>query len=151
LAEGPSSKEKEAMTIKEGSKVVVEYTLSVDGRRVDAAAGSKSLKYTHSQCQIIPGLEKGLVGLRVGDMKTVTVKSAEGFGQVNQEAFLEVDIEQVPREARKVGAELSTKDPSGEVIPMRVKEVKGESIVLDFNHPLAGKTLVFDVKIISVE
>ena len=73
--------------IKEGSKAKFDYTLTVDGKVADTSAGRGPLEYTHGAGMIIPGLEKELLGMKVGDKKTVTVKPEEGYGLVLQEAL----------------------------------------------------------------
>ncbi len=80
--------------IKEGSKAKFDYTLTVEGKVADTSAGRGPLEYTHGAGMIIPGLEKELLGMKVGDKKTVTVKPEEGYGPVLQEA-----IKRVPKEA----------------------------------------------------
>ena len=73
------------------------------------------------------------------------------FGEVNPAAFKEVPREKIPADALKVGTVLAARGPGGRTLPVRVSEVKDETVVLDMNHPLAGKTLVFDVKIMEVK
>lgn len=139
------------MSIENGKTVSLEYTVSVDGQQVESNKGSAPLVYTHGAKQIVPGLEKELTGLDVGSSKSVTVPPEQAYGEVNDQAFVEVKKEQVPEEARQVGAQLMTKDPQGNTLHPVVSEVREESVVLDFNHPLAGKTLQFDVTVVSVE
>lgn len=133
--------------IKEGSKAKFDYTLTVDGKVADTSAGRGPLEYTHGAGMIIPGLEKELLGMKVGDKKTVTVKPEEGYGLVLQEA-----IKRVPKEAisnaneLKVGDMVGTSN-GGHTFRAVVKEIGEKEITLDFNHPLAGKELVFDVEI----
>ena len=131
--------------IKEGSKAKFDYTLTVDGKVADTSAGRGPLEYTHGAGMIIPGLEKELLGMKVGDKKTVTVKPEEGYGLVLQEA-----IKRVPKEAISNANELKVGDMvgasnGGHTFRALVKEIVEKEITLDFNHPLAGKELVFDV------
>ncbi|MCI7044058.1 FKBP-type peptidyl-prolyl cis-trans isomerase [Candidatus Avelusimicrobium faecicola] len=133
--------------IKEGSKAKFDYTLTVDGKVADTSAGRGPLEYTHGAGMIIPGLEKELLGMKVGDKKTVTVKPEEGYGLVLQEA-----IKRVPKEAISNANELKVGDMvgasnGGHTFRAVVKEIGEKEITLDFNHPLAGKELVFDVEI----
>ena len=133
--------------IKEGSKAKFDYTLTVDGKVADTSAGRGPLEYTHGAGMIIPGLEKELLGMKVGDKKTVTVKPEEGYGLVLQEA-----IKRVPKEAISSANELKVGDMvgasnGGHTFRAVVKEIGEKEITLDFNHPLAGKELVFDVEI----
>jgi len=135
--------------IKDGSVVSIEYRLTLDdGSQVDTNVGQEPLVYTQGEGQIIPGLEKEMVGLAAGDTKTVQVSANEGYGDVDPEARREIDTAQIPEEARQVGALLTAE---GHAAPIRVHEVNGDKTVLDFNHPLAGKDLRFDVRIVSIE
>jgi FKBP-type peptidyl-prolyl cis-trans isomerase 2 len=88
--------------------------------------------------------------MQIGDAKKITLKPEEAYGPVIQEAFREVDAETVPAQFRFVGAVLGVQDPAGGVFPIRVSQVNEDKIVLDFNHPLAGQTLQFDVKVLNV-
>lgn len=133
--------------IQEGSKVKFDYTLTVDGKVADTSAGRGPLEYTHGAGQIIPGLEKELLGMNVGDKKSVDVSPEEGYGKVLEEA-----IRRVPKEAIggaehiKVGDMVGASN-AGHTFRAVVKEITDKEVVLDFNHPLAGKTLHFDVEI----
>ena len=137
--------------IKDGSRVKLEYTLTDDaGKVLDSNKGEEPFAYTQGARQIVPGLESALAGLRAGDVKTVTVKPEDGYGKIDPKAQIEVGRERVPADV-KVGSQLTGRAASGETRAVRVKEIKDNSVVLDLNHPLAGKTLVFDVRILSVD
>lgn len=138
--------------VQNGSVVSLEYTLSDEkGKVIESNKGQQPLKYTHGQGQIIPGLEKELVGMKAGGQKKVRVKPEEGYGPVDPQAFREFPRNELPPEALKVGAKLVAKNPQGQSIPVRVHEVKEKTVVVDFNHPLAGKTLAFDVKVLEIQ
>jgi len=144
--------EVESRVIKAGSKVSIEYTLKLDdGTTIDTSVGRDPLVYTQGSGQVLPGLEAALVGLSLDDSKLVKLSASDAYGEVIEEAFREMDIAQVPEEARKAGAMLLVGGPNGEKRPVRVVAVNGDKIVIDFNHPLAGKDLTFDVKIVGVE
>lgn len=144
--------EKPEMTVAEGMNVSLEYTLKLDDQTVvDSNVGAAPLTYTHGSSQIIPGLEKELAGMKVGEKKEVRVEAQEGYGPVNSDAIQEVPKEQIPADALQAGARLQGQDPSGRVVQARVVEVKEKTVVLDFNHPLAGKTLHFEVKVIDIQ
>ncbi len=141
-----------AAEIQKGSAVKMEYTLTdKDGKILDTNKGQEPLTYTHGEGQIIRGLEKALTGLHVGDQKHVVIPPEEAYGPVKPEAIIEVPKERIPPESQKVGAHLMARNQDGPPIPILVKEVKEKTVVLDANHPLAGKTLTFDVKIIGVD
>jgi FKBP-type peptidyl-prolyl cis-trans isomerase SlyD len=140
------------MTVSAGTKVSVEYTLRLEDKAViDTNVGSDPLTYVHGSDQIVPGLQKGLEGMRIGESKQVTIKPEEGYGAVNPKDFIEVKKEQVPQDALTVGAQLEGRDDSGRPFYARVVEVKNQTVVLDLNHPLAGKTLFFEVKILDIQ
>jgi FKBP-type peptidyl-prolyl cis-trans isomerase SlyD len=89
--------------------------------------------------------------MHAGEEKKVTVPPAEGYGEADPKAITEVPKESVPADALKIGAELVAQNPSGARRMVRVKEIKDKTVVIDLNHPLAGKTLFFDVKVLGVE
>ena len=139
---------KPASVIQEGSIVSIEYTLRDDsGNVIDTNVGKEPLSFIEGAGQIVKGLERELTGMKVGDQKKVQVKPEDGYGLPDKNAFHEIPRDKVPPEGQKPGAMLMTKAPDGGTIPMRVHEVKEKTVVVDLNHPLAGKTLNFDVKI----
>jgi FKBP-type peptidyl-prolyl cis-trans isomerase SlyD len=142
---------KSASAIHEGAVVSIEYTLTDEaGTVIDSNVGKDVLSYIHGAGQIVRGLERELNGLKVGDRKKVQVKPQDGYGPINEKAFQEIPREGIPPEAQKAGTMLMTKAPDGRAIPVRVHEVKDKTVVVDFNHPLAGKTLNFDVKVMKI-
>jgi len=154
---GPGSRAAQSVTLRpgqvvqDGSIVSIEYTLTDEtGKVIDSNVGKEPLTYLHGSGQIVRGLEKELAGLKVGDQKKIVVKPDDGY-QADPNAFQEIPRDKLPAEAQKVGTVLATKGPQGETIAMRVHEVKDKTIVVDFNHPLAGKTLNFDVKVTDIK
>jgi len=140
------------MGIQEGSKVAFDYTLTVDGEVVDSSDGKTPLQYVQGQGQIIPGLENELVGMQVGEEKEVKVSPQEGYGELDPDAFREMPKTSLPADMKAAeGMMLAMQGPGGQQIPVKVSEVKEDALVLDLNHPLAGKTLKFSVKVVSVE
>lgn len=138
--------------IQKGSKVGFEYTLTVDGKVVDSSEGRGPLEYTQGDGKMIPGLTKELEGMKVGEEKTVVVKPEDAYGSPNPDGFKEIPITAVPKDMKvEPGMMLQMQDEKGQVFPARVTEVKKDSIMIDLNHPLAGKTLTFKVKIASVK
>jgi FKBP-type peptidyl-prolyl cis-trans isomerase SlyD len=145
-------KEAKMAAIGTGMTVSLEYTLKDDkGVQIETNRGSEPLVYTQGEHQIIPGLEKALDGLHTGQEKDVTVPPDQGYGKVDKEAFQEIPKDKVPAEALKVGTILKAHAPDGRTMPVRVSEVKDQTVVIDFNHPMAGKTLVFHVKVLDVK
>jgi FKBP-type peptidyl-prolyl cis-trans isomerase 2 len=140
------------MSISDGKTISLEYTLTLEDKKVlDTNVGGKPLNFTQGSHQIIPGLETALKGMKVGESKQVTVAPEQGYGPINPQAIQEVPIEKIPKEAQKVGAQLRGKDAQGRMVQARVSEVKEQVVLLDYNHPLAGKKLFFDVKILDIQ
>jgi FKBP-type peptidyl-prolyl cis-trans isomerase SlyD len=138
--------------VKDGSVVSLQYTLTgEDGKTIESNKGKEPLKYTQGSRQIVPGLEKGIAGMKVGEERRVKVKPEDGYGAVDPKGFQEFPKEKIPPDGLKVGATLMAKGPQGESVPVRVHEIKEKTVVLDLNHPMAGKTLVFDVKVLDVQ
>jgi FKBP-type peptidyl-prolyl cis-trans isomerase SlyD len=143
---------KPATVIQMGSLVAFDYTLTDEsGNVIDTSKGKQPMHYVHGKGEIIPGLEKEMAGMSVGGEKKVTVKPEEGYGPVDPRAFQEVPKDKLPPDALKVGAMLTATGPQGQAIPVRVHEIKECTVIMDFNHPLAGKTLLFDIKITEIK
>ena len=138
--------------IRNGHKVSLEYSVFLDdGTQIDTNVGEDPLVFVIGAHQVFPALEHALLGLRIGDAKQITLHPEDAYGPIVKEAFKEVDLDKVPTSFRYVGAVLGIQDPAGGVYPIRVHQIKGERVILDFNHPLAGKALKFDVKVVDIE
>jgi FKBP-type peptidyl-prolyl cis-trans isomerase SlyD len=143
----------EGMTVEDGVVVSLDYTLRLDdGDVIDSSSGREPLVFMQGQGQIIPGLEKELYGMGEGDEKEVVVEAAEAYGEYDEE-----ELQKVPRSIfpdninLEEGLSLRMRDQqSGQLFDAVVDEVGPESVVLDLNHPLAGETLYFDVKVARV-
>ena len=133
-------------------RVGIEYTVYLaDGSEIDSNVGEALLTFSPGTGELLPALEEELAELKVGDRKRITLSPEKAYGEVQQDAFHEVEAEDLPEEARTVGAELVAEDEEGNERPLRIHEVKGDKIVLDFNHPLAGETLTFDLHVVDVD
>lgn len=140
------------MKVAAGKKISIEYTLESEDRSVmETNVGDKPLVYIHGDHKIIPGLEKALDGMLIGESKQFAVEPEEGFGPVDQNAFIEQDKKIIPPDLLKIGAQIQAEDREGRAYIVKISEIKEDKVVLDCNHPLAGKTLHFDVKIVDVE
>ena len=136
--------------ITKGKKVSFRYTLSIDGKKVDASAATEEpLTYVQGEGRMLPGVEKELEGLKTGDKKTFSVSQEEGYGPVNPQAVVQVPAVKLPKGAQP-GMVLTVKNAEGRDMPAIIKAIEGDKATLDFNHPFAGKTLQFAVEIISV-
>lgn len=137
-------------TVSDGKVVSMDYSLRLDDEPevVDTSAGREPLQFVQGQGQIISGLERELYGMSVGEEKDVVVSPADGYGESDPEAFQLVPLDAFPPDATiEPGMGLQLQDTSGQVFTAYVDEVRPDGVVLDFNHPLAGKTLYFNVKI----
>jgi len=140
------------IAIETGSSVRIDYTLKDDaGAVLDSTKDREPLSYTHGKEEILAGLERELTGLHVGDEKKVTLKPEDAYGAVNPDAKTDVRKEMLPAGALVVGTRLMARNPAGATRQVMVKEIKDKTVTLDMNHPLAGKTLVFEVKIVEVK
>jgi FKBP-type peptidyl-prolyl cis-trans isomerase SlyD len=138
--------------IQAGFEVTFDYTLTDEsGTVIDSSKGKEPMHYIHGQRQIIPGLEKELAGMAVGGEKKVTLKPEDGYGPIDPRAFQEVPKDKLPPDALKVGTMLMAQGPQGQGVPVRVHEIKEKTVIMDYNHPLAGKTLSFDIKITDIK
>jgi FKBP-type peptidyl-prolyl cis-trans isomerase SlyD len=137
-----------ASSVQQGVLVSIEYTLTDEaGKVIESNVGKEPLTYIQGAGQIVPGLEKELAGMRVGERKKIQVKPEEGYGLRDPNAVQEIRKDKIPAEAQQVGATLMTQAADGRSLPMRIQEIREKTVVVDFNHPLAGKTLNFNVKI----
>ena len=151
-----NSAEKEAgnnaISVLDGKTVSIEYTVTLEDKKVvDSNVGRKPLTFIQGSGQVIRGVEKALIGMKVGESKSISVPPEEAYGHVLKKAIVEVKRKKVPKESWKVGAEVQGRALQGEIIRGRVIEIKGDTAIIDFNHPLAGKTLYFDVKVLDIK
>ena len=138
--------------IEKGKQVSIEYSVFLeDGTQVDTNVGQEPLTYKHGSQQLLPALEDALHGLKSGDTKEVVLPPDLAYGPIIQEAFKEVDSNSIPENLRFEGAILGVQDETGQEYRIRIHELKDDKVVIDFNHPLAGQTLKFQIKIVGVE
>ena len=139
-----------AATVSNGKVISLEYTVTLeDGQPVDTNVGQDALTYTQGANQIIRGVEAAVEGMEVGQTKQVVVSPTEGYGDRDPNAVHEVPKAKVPQEA-KIGTMLHGKDANGREIRPTVSAINADTVILDFNHPLAGKTLHFDLKVVNI-
>jgi len=142
----------QSMDVSTGKQVSIEYTLTLEDETVvDSNVGAEPLTFIQGSHNIIPGLESALDGMKVGESKQVTVAPEDAYGFVNEDSVSEIEKTYIPEDSLKVGAVLQGQSPDGRVIIARVVEIMEETVMLDYNHPLAGKTLNFDVEIMNVQ
>ena len=137
-------------TVSSGKVISLEYTLTLeDGEVVDTNVGGKPITYTQGANQVIRGVEAAVEGMEIGQAKQAVVPPTEGYGDSDPNAFAEVSKDKLPKEI-EVGTQLHGKDANGREIRPVVSAIKEDTVLLDFNHPLAGKTLYFDLKVVNI-
>ena len=140
------------LAVEAGKKVTLDYTLTVDNKEVETSIGKKPLEYVVGDKNIIPGLENAMLGMHVEEEKLITVEPKDGYGDVDPKAFKEFPKTTMPKGAEpKVGMVLQAQAPDGENFPAVISAINGDKVMLDFNHPLAGKQLKFKVKVLKIE
>lgn len=141
--------------IKEGSKVKLDYTGKLDdGSVFDTSKheDAKPLEFTVGQGMVIKGFEEAVKGMRSGEKKTFTIKPEDGYGMPNPELKKPFPKEKIPSDQElKPGMALMFATPDGQQMPALITEVTEKEVILDLNHPLAGKDLTFDIEILSFE
>ena len=140
------------MKISDGSIVSIEYTLTFGSPEViDSNVGKEPLEYKQGEQQNITGLEKQLEGMAVGESKQIVLAPEEAYGPSIPEAVIQVALSKLPDEVQQEGAMVEGKGADGETMAGQVKKISKDEATIDFNHPMAGKTLHFEVKILSVK
>ncbi|MFD2914825.1 FKBP-type peptidyl-prolyl cis-trans isomerase [Psychroserpens luteus] len=139
--------------VKENNTIKVNYTGKLsDGQVFDSSEGREPLEFTLGQGQLIPGFEKGVIDMKLNEKKTITIAKEEAYGDINAALIQEVNKSELPQDVEpKVGMGLVSKTPDGREMNLLVVEVKEESIVIDGNHPLAGKELIFDLEVVEIK
>jgi FKBP-type peptidyl-prolyl cis-trans isomerase SlyD len=131
--------------------VKLAYKLTVDGEMLDMADDQEAIEFLQGHGNIISGLESQLTGMKVGESKQVVVPAASGYGEVDKDAIDEISLSEFPQDVKpEVGMELELKDEEGNEMFGRVMAINGDTATMDFNHPLAGKELHFDVKVVDI-
>jgi FKBP-type peptidyl-prolyl cis-trans isomerase 2 len=137
------------MKVENGKKVKVHYTGKYeDGEVFDSSKEREPIEFTVGEGQLIVGFEEAVIGMEVGETKTVNITPENGYGDVREDLFTEVEKSQLP-EGVEVGSVLQAMTPTGPVA-VKVTEMGDDKVVVDANHPLAGKTLVFDLELMEV-
>ena len=131
--------------------VSMEYTLHVDGEEIDSSKGQDPLQFLVGYGNIISGLEREMMGMKVGESKDVVVQPADGYGEYDDEAYLDVPRGEFPQDMPvQEGLELSVRDDQGQSRYARIDSIEGDTVTLNFNHPLAGDELHFNVKVVNL-
>ena len=136
----------------EGNTVRVHYTGKLDdGTVFDSSAGGDPLEFTIGQGQMIPGFERGVVGMELGETRTVIVAADQAYGVHRPDGVFEIDRSEIPTTIPlEVGMQLQATGPGGRPVSMTVAALSEDKITMDANHPLAGKDLTFEIELVGV-
>ena len=138
--------------VKKGDTVNVHYHGKLtDGTTFDSSEGREPLQFTAGAGMVIKGFDDAVIDMTIGDKKTVNIPVAEAYGERNDDMIMEFPLTEFPADMKpEPGMELQMGDNSGNIFPVVVTEVRDETVMLDANHPLAGKDLVFDIELVSI-
>jgi len=138
------------MAIEENQIVSIEYEVKDGDKIVDTNVGAEPLVFMFGKGQIIPGLENGIVNMEIGEKANILVKPADAYGEYNAEAQQEVPKDQFAGIDLEKGMTLYGQGEDGGTVQVTVKEIGEENVIVDFNHPLAGKELMFAVTVNNI-
>ena len=142
-----------ASEARNGDVVQVDYTGKLaDGTVFDSSAGREPLEFTLGAGQVIPGFEKAVFGMKVGEKKTATIPVEEAYGPYRDDMVAEISREKLPSDVTpEVGQQLVVRQPDGREIVVTITEVSDETVTVDANHPLAGKDLMFEIELVNIK
>lgn len=140
------------MQVKTGDVVRVHYTGRLtDGTLFDSSEGREPLEFTVGAGQMIKGFDSGVLGMTVGEKKTIQIPPHEAYGERDDEAIIEFPVSNVPEDMKlEPGMQLTLRNQHGQPVPVVVLEVGADVVVMDANHMLAGKELVFDLEMVEI-
>ena len=143
------------MTVKKGSKVKVEYEGKFENGEVfdssNKTGEQRPLEFVAGEGHVIPGFDNAVLGMEKDEEKDVEINPEEGYGQLKEELKHEVPKDALPKEQEpKKGMMLIMTSPQGQQIPGVIEDVKDNSVILNLNHPLAGKKLLFKIKVVDI-
>jgi len=136
----------------EGNTVRVHYTGTLDdGTVFDSSVGGDPLEFTIGQGQMIPGFERGVVGMEEGETRTLVIAADQAYGVHRPDGVFELDRSEIPTTIPlEVGMQLQATGPGGRPVSMTVAALSDDKITMDANHPLAGKDLTFEIELVAI-
>ncbi len=141
----------EPQYIADGMVVSLAYVLKVDGEEVSRMSADEPMEYLHGYQEIVPGLEAALTGKRIGNKFSISLTAAEGYGEYDSENFEDIAREDIPfSDDLEIGMDLEVEDEEGNAYLATVSAIGDDAVTLDFNHPLAGKSLDYDVEVVNI-
>jgi peptidylprolyl isomerase len=137
---------------KKGDNVQVHYTGRLtDGSVFDSSEGREPLGFTVGAGQMIPGFDRAVEGMKIGDKQTITIPFLEAYGERRDDLVIDVPAAGIPEGLNpQIGDRLAVSGPQGQQIPVTVTSISDEGVTLDANHDLAGKDLIFDIEMVSI-
>ncbi|PZX64811.1 FKBP-type peptidyl-prolyl cis-trans isomerase [Hydrotalea sandarakina] len=138
--------------VKKGDTVKVHYHGRLeDGTTFDSSQGREPLEFEVGSGMVIAGFDEGVTGMQVGEKKTIHIPASEAYGPVQQEMIMEFPKNRFPADLTpEVGMQLNMSNGQGQNFPVVIVEVRDDVVVLDANHPLAGKDLIFDLELVEI-
>lgn len=138
--------------VKNGDKVKVHYTGKLeDGKVFDSSRNREPFEFTVGSGNVIPGFEAGLIGMEVGQQKSISIEPEEAYGPRRDELIAEVTADVFPENIKpELGQQLQMEQADGEPINVVISKIDGDKVTLDANHPLAGQKLLFDVELLAI-
>ena len=138
--------------VKDGDVVRVHYTGRLtNGEEFDSSKGREPLEFTVGEGQMIKGFDSALPGMTIGEKKTISIQPEDAYGLKNEEAIIEFPRANIPSNIPlEIGTQLQLRDEQGHPVPVTIAEVKADLVILDANHMLAGKELIFDLELVEI-
>jgi len=140
------------MKVAEKNNISVHYTGKLkDGEVFDSSEGREPLKFIVGDGNMIPGFEKGVLGMQINEKKTIEIPFDQAYGDIRKDLFHEVSNENLPQDLKpEIGMQLQSKSQDGSVLNVTIIKVNENSVTIDANHPLAGKDLYFDIEVVEI-
>jgi len=140
------------MKVAEKNNISVHYTGKLkDGEVFDSSEGREPLKFVVGDGNMIPGFEKGVLGMQINEKKTIEIPFDQAYGDIRKDLFHEVSNENLPQDLKpEIGMQLQSKSQDGSVLNVTIIKVNENSVTIDANHPLAGKDLYFDIEVVEI-
>ncbi len=138
--------------VKSGDTIKVHYHGKLtDGTTFDSSEGREPLEFEVGSGMVIAGFDIGVTGMSIGEKKTVSIPPEEAYGEKQEEMVMEFPMDRFPDDMKpEVGMQLNMSSADGQNIPVIIREVLEDKVILDANHPLAGEELVFDLELVEI-
>jgi FKBP-type peptidyl-prolyl cis-trans isomerase 2 len=140
------------MAVQSGDTIKIHYHGRLtDGTTFDSSAGRSPLEFTVGSGSVIKGFDEGVQGMSVGEKKTIEIPFLEAYGPEDPAMIIEFPVDRLPEDLKpEVGMQLNMNNAEGQQFPVVITEITDENIILNANHPLAGKDLIFDLELVEI-